>query len=100
MMAMEYRLGLVNIGAVIVSLILILSPLADRVGEIHPLLIIPFIYMFISVFLAALVVVLAIKRWKKENRKMLYFFVVAVNGLYLCMYVSFCFYRWDILMSI
>lgn len=97
---MEYKVGIINIVAVTISGLLLMTPLRDKPGGLHPVLVVPFFYCLFSCIPACVVVFSGIKKIIQGHRGHGYIAVICLNGIYLLWYVIVVLSRWDAIMSV
>ncbi len=92
---MEYKVGWINIVIIAVSMILFFSPLSDKPGAMHPILILPFFYCMFSFIPAGIVAISGLKKILKENKSKGYIAVVILNCIHLMVFLGFVCYHWE-----
>ena len=90
----------VNAAAIAASLILFVSPLGDKPGSIHPVLILPLLYAVLSIFVAFAGIICGILGLLRDSQKKPATIGLLLNLAYVTAVVSIFLMAWPAMLGI
>jgi hypothetical protein len=93
-------IGITNYSAFLICSVLLASPLGSKPGAIHPLLVVPFFYLFISIMPAIAGFIIGAFELKKLPERNLPIWGLIINGIYAGIFIISILVFWPVVKSV
>jgi len=98
--SISYKIAFIHWIMIIISMLMFLSPLGQKSGAIHPLLVVPFFYSVLSLLPPLVGLVFGVVEKYKKSKRQRINIGIFLNTLYVILFMSFVSEMWEGLMGI
>jgi len=93
--SISYKIAFIHWIIIVISMLMFISPLGQKSGAIHPLLIVPFFYSVLSLLPPLVGLVYGVVEKYKNSERRRINIGIFLNTLYVILFISFVSEMWE-----